>query len=410
MLTFNEQAVRMTRLSVPFGLVFIGLSTLMMPTQVRAQFGASGNITAQFESNSNVFALPSGAEQSAFNGLRRSDTYYAYGAELDADYLWGRQKFFATAHATRYEYDHLSELDHNDYTIDAGMNWVFNSVLDGTLSVVRSHAIVPFQNLLGTEGEVSLLTLSDGLQETFSVNYQLNPNWKTIGSAYYSIGDQTSNGFVTQLKQTSGTAALDYLGIGALTSGVSVSHLTGSYDGFNPLGAANPSFEQSTAAFTADYTHTRTIFGGQLGYSRRSSDSQSNSTSGFAGLLNLKYQLTPKTTFRVHIDRTINSYYLNTGSEIDTNAGAGFSWQSTYKLSANIDYTFTYRDFPGQGNNPVGSTRVDIQENWTMSLNYQPQRWVSIKPYANLLTRRSTFIGGAFDSNIFGVTFTFYRR
>jgi hypothetical protein len=71
-----------------------------------------------------------------------------------------------------------------------------------------------------------------------------------------------------------------------------------------------------------------------------------------------------------------------------------------------VGYTFSYRDFPGQGNNPVGSKRVDIQEFATMEINYQPRRWLFIKPYMNIQTRRSTFVGGHFSSTIFGVNLT----
>jgi hypothetical protein len=408
----NEHVLSKVRPLVPSGLlVLIAFVTLGVPIQARAQFTANGNVTGQFESNSNIFALPSGNVPPAFNGLRRADSLYAYGAQAEVDYLWGVQKFYATAHATQYDYQHLTELNHSDYQVDTGLTWKLGDSLDGTASVTRTHAIVPFTNLLGTAGAVSLLTLSDELRETLLVDFALNPNWKTVGSAFYSLGDQsTPHGFVTQLKQTSGTVALDYLGIGALTSGLSIGYLTGDYDGFNPLGAANPSYTQSNLALVADYTHTRTVFEGQLGYSRRTSDTQSNSTSGITGLFNLKRQLTPKTSITAKIDRTINSYFLNTSSEIDTDAGLTVSWQSTYKLAATVGYTFTYRDLPGQNNNPVGTNRVDIQEDWTLALIYRPERWLSIRPYANLLTRRSTLIGGAFDSTVFGVYFTFYRR
>jgi len=85
------------------------------------------------------------------------------------------------------------------------------------------------------------------------------------------------------------------------------------------------------------------------------------------------------------------------------------NWQATYKLAGTLGYTFTYRDFPRQGNNPVGSNRVDIQEHWTLGISYKPARWLMIKPYADLLARRTTFIGGAFSSTIFGVSVTVTR-
>ena len=143
-----------------------------------------------------------------------------------------------------------------------------------------------------------------------------------------------------------------------------------------------------------------------MGYTRRVSDTGSDNTAGVTGLLEFTDQLTPKTGFTAKIDRAINSYFLNTGSEIDTEAAASFIWQTTYKLAVSPGYSFTYRDYPGQGNNPVGSNRVDIQEVVTLNITYQPQRWLLIKPYANVQTRRSTFIGAHYSAAIFGVSVT----
>jgi len=82
------------------------------------------------------------------------------------------------------------------------------------------------------------------------------------------------------------------------------------------------------------------------------------------------------------------------------------NWQATYKLGVSLGYTFGYREFPNQGNNPVGSNRTDIQETANMGIDYRPQRWLTIRPYATVQTRRSTFIGGHFSQNIFGVSVT----
>jgi len=128
--------------------------------------------------------------------------------------------------------------------------------------------------------------------------------------------------------------------------------------------------------------------------------------------LDLKQQLTPKTSYSIKIDRAINNYFLNTSSEIDTEAAVSVHWQATHKLALSLGYTFTYRDYPGQGPNTVTGDRVDIQEYATVSINYEPQRWLAISPYANVRTRRSTFVGGDFNSTVFGVsvTVTPFRR
>lgn len=403
MLTVNHCSCRRARRTVASGLlVCTALAALTLPIRAHAQFTGKASATGQFESNSNVFALDSGFLQPGTNDFRRSDTYYAYGGAFEGNYLWGRQQFYATASTKEYEYQRFTELNHNDYKVDAGLKWKLGELFDGKLNVTRTHTMVPFYDLSGSPLALSLVTEQ---RETVDIGVKLNSEWKIEGSAFTSKAEQpiplAPN---LQLTQNSGTAAIEYLGFGGLTSGLTAGYLSGDYTGSN--GTLDPSFTQSTAGFVAKYQHNRTTSEGQVGYSRRVSSSGSDNTSGVTGLLEVAQQLTPKTSFKVKIDRAINSYFLNLGSEIDTEAGAGVNWQATYKVAASLAYTFTYRDYPRQGNNPVGSNRVDIQEYWTMGISYQPQRWLQIKPYANFQTRRSTFIGGAYNSTMFGVSVT----
>ncbi|HSS13161.1 MAG TPA: outer membrane beta-barrel protein, partial [Rhizomicrobium sp.] len=212
-----------------------------------------------------------------------------------------------------------------------------------------------------------------------------------------------------QLTQNSGTAALGYLGFTGLTSGLSYTYSSGEYAGAQNLdtsGAANASFNQSTAEFFAKKDKGRATLDGKLGYSRRTSDSGNDNTSGLTGLFDVTYKATPKTRVTAKIERTINSYLLNSGSEIDTDAGATVQWQATHKVALTAGYTFSFRKFPRQGNNPVGSDRYDIQESTNLGATYQPLRWLQISPYGNLQTRRSTFIGGHYSSTVFGVFVT----
>src|ERR1700722_17133329 len=69
-------------------LICTAFAALALPIGARAQFTGKASATGQFESNSNLFALESGFAQPGINGFRRSDTYFAYGAEFDGNYLW----------------------------------------------------------------------------------------------------------------------------------------------------------------------------------------------------------------------------------------------------------------------------------------------------------------------------------
>jgi hypothetical protein len=403
MLTVDHCFGSNVRQSAAFRLpIWIALAALALPIRAHAQFTGGVSATAQFESNSNVFDVPSGFEPPGTNNFRRSDTDFAYGADLDGSYKWGRQELFGTLYAKEFNYQHYTDLNHNDYKFDGGLNWKLGDIWDGKLEAARTHNMVPFYELSGSPLALSIVTEQ---KESALIGVKLNSEWRLEGSAYISKADEPiPEAPDLQLTQKSGSMSLEYSGIGHLTSGLTAGYLSGDYDGTN--GTINPSFHQETVAFLANYKLIRTTVEGQIGYSRRSSDTGIDNTSGLTGLIDFKQQLTPKTSVTARIERTINSYFLNSGSEIDTDASVGVNWQTTYRLAVSAGYTFTYRNFPGQGNNPIGSDRVDIQEDANMAIIYKPQRWLMIKPYASVDTRRSTFIGGHYSSTVFGVTIT----
>ena len=381
--------------------VFAALAFIGVPFKVQAQFTGKAAATTQFESNSNVFDINTGAPLPVgVANTPRSDTYYSYGARFDLDYLLGRQRFFASAGTTEFNYQRHTQLDHDDYRLDAGLNWTLTSLLNGKIDVTRTRAMVPFYDLVGTS--LSLETLQ---REEAEADYTITPEWRVEGAGYTSKLDEplpeTPN---LSLTETSGKVIVRYLGITRFTAGGFVSYDSGSYQG--SAGNANPDYHQAAAGIATTFRSPRSTFEGQLGYSRRTSTDGTDNTSGVTGQLRLQEQLTEKTSVAVEVGRAIQSYLLNTGAEIDSSAGVSAQWQATYKLAVTLGYTYIYRDYPGQGNDPVGSERVDIQSAAILRIDYRPRPWLSIKPYANFQWRISNFIGGEFNATLLGVSFT----
>jgi hypothetical protein len=390
--------------------VAAALIALSLALPAHAQLAGTAAATTQFESNSNVFDLNSGVAAPTTDG-RRSDTLYSYGAQFEGSYSWRRQQFHANVSATQFEYHRFTGLNHTSYNFGAGMNWLFGPRLDGKLDVVRTRNMVPFYNLTGSlAGSVLQLSLVTEQRETAAIGLLLSPVWRLEGVGYTSKSDQpVFRAPSLQLTQNSGAVALGYQGFAGISSGLSYTYSSGDYTGAQNLvttGATNASFRQSTAEFFAKKEQGRATLDGKLGYSRRTSDTGNDNSSGLTGLFDVGYELTPKTRVTAKIARTINSYLLNSGSEIDTDAGATVQWQATHKVAFTAGYTFSYRKFPRQGNNPVGSDRFDIQEYASLGANYQPLQWLQIRPYGNVQTRRSTFIGGHYSSTVVGVYLT----
>jgi Putative beta-barrel porin 2 len=379
---------------------FAAIALIITP-KAHAQVTGKAAATVRLESNSNVFDLNSGAPLPVTGGdAHRGDTFLAYGALFDLEYLLGRQQFFASASTNRFDYQRDTELNHEDYKLDTGMRWTLAQLLDGKIDILRARAMVPFYDLAGTT-----LSLQTEQREAADVGLKLTPEWRIEGATYTSkLEEPTPQAPNLSLSETSGKATVRYLGISRFTGGLYVSYESGSYHG--GAAGANPNYHQYAGGFATTYQSPRSTFEGQLGYSRRMSATGTDNTSGVTGGISLKERLTPKTSVAVTLSRAIQDYLFNTGSEIDTSVGVTAEWQATYKLGVTLGYTYTYRDYPGQGNDPVGSERVDIQNSATLGLDYRPRQWLSIKPYANLQWRISDYIGGDFNATIFGLYVT----
>lgn len=381
--------------------VFAALALIAVPCKVQAQFTGKAAATGQFESNSNVFDLNTGVPLSTgASDTRRGDTSFAYGARFDLDYLFGRQHFFASAGTTEIDYQRDTQLDHDDYRLDAGLNWTIASLLNGKVEITRSRAMVPFYDLAGTT-----LSLQTVQREEAEAGLAVTPEWRIEGQTFTSkLDEPLPQAPDLSLTETSGKITVRYLGLTRLTGGWFVSYDSGSYQGSE--GSANPDYRQASTGIVTTYRSPRSTLDGSLGYSRRTSATGTDDTSGVTGNLRLREQLTVKTSVVFELGRDIQNYVLNTGSEIDSTIGVSASWQATYKLGVTLGYKYIYRDYPGQGNNPVGSERVDIQNSATLAIDYRPREWISIKPYANLLWRISNYIGGEYNATVFGLSVT----
>ncbi len=373
-----------------------------------AQFAIKTAVTSQFQYNSNVFDLengfpiygPNNQPIGGPNEFRHADTFYAYSALADLNYQWSQQQFYLYANDTQYDYDHFTQLTHNEYNVDGGWNWKLGRLLDGTLDVYRNRSLVAFTNVI--QSEISFQTEQ---RESAKVDFQFVPDWRLEGTAFYHTIDEPLYGTPNLvLYEESGTAALLYTARAGLTAGLSVNYLAGHFTGAPQT--LDPAYQQTTEDLVATYKATgASTFKGELGYTRRTSVNGIDNLSGPTGALDYKNQLTGKTSVDFRVDRQITSFIATTGSQIQTDASVNADWKATYKIDVQPGYTWTYLSMPGQGNTPA-QTRIDHMQYATLTIDYEALRWLSIKPYANLLIRSSNLIGATFNANTIGVYLT----
>ena len=377
------------------------MAAVLMPApwSCWAEVTVAASGSARYEHDSNVFDLQSGFPVPGTTDFTRADSLYTYGAAVDVNYFWDRQQLFATLTDNEFQYNHFSQLDHNEYNLDMGMNWKLLHALDGSLDVARIRSMVPFINTQNSE-----FALQTEQREAAKVGYEFIPDWRLEGTGIHRTFDQTFTVSPSQdLRESSGGMAVKYLGRAGLTSGLSGTYTVGDYSG--PGASFNPSYHQTTLAVTALYMPTgRSSFNGSLGYSDRKSGSDQNSASGFTGELDFESQLTGKTSLHLLLNRGINSYVSNQGSEIDSVGALTVRWQTTYLLGVIAGYTWTERQLPGQGDN--GGDRTDHLQYLSLNLDYEPLRWLSLKPYVNYQTRKSNFLGANFNASVVGIYVT----
>ena len=390
---------------------------LASPVSALAELALIAAGDVRYEYNTNVFDLqqgfptpftPVGVTNSS--DIKYSDSYIAYGGKFDASYLLSQQQFYATVLGTEYHYDRFTELDHSEYTFDGGWDWKVGRLWDGVLDVTRIRSMVSFWNVVGTS-----LVLQTEQRETAKASVQATPDWRAEFTGLTRKVDQPQTlAPDLSLTETSGQAAVKYTGTAGVTAGVSGTYLKGSFSNVGPLVVA-PSYTQTSGALTAtDVVTGLSTFRGQIGYSRRSSDSGINNISGATGELDYQRALTGKTSVEVDLTRQINAYLTNDASEIDSVAALTATWQATYRIGVVLGYTFTYRQLPHQGTTLVdgvivgnGTQQMEYLNMPSLTVTYAPVPWLILKPYVNYQTRSSqNFVGGNFDATVVGLQFT----
>ena len=381
---------------------------LAFPVSALAELALTVAGDTQYEYNSNVFALQNGT-RTPFGGTNFGDTDLSYGGELDASYLWSQQQFYASVLGNEYHYDRFKELNHSDYTLVAGWDWKVGRIWDGILDVERIRSMVSFWNVIGTQ-----LVLQTEQRETARASVQATPDWRAEFTGITHTVEQPQAGAPDlTVTESSGTVAVKYTGTAGVTAGVDGNYLRGS---FSDTGTNfEPGYNQTSGGLTAtDEVTGLSTFRGQIGYTRRSSDTGGNSISAVTGDLDYKRNLTGKTKIEVDLSRQINIYLASSTSEIDTIAALTANWQATYKINVLLGYTFTYRQLPGQGNEIVGGVQVNTGTEQTQRLHtpsltvtYEPVPWLVLKPYVSYQTRASeNLVNGNFDSTLVGLRFT----
>ena len=354
-----------------------------------------------YEHNSNIYDLPGGTPIPGRSDSQHGDNYFKYLGAVSASDEWADQLLSASLDGGVVRYSRLTELNHDQYNADLNLKWLLSRDFNGTFDVTRSHSMVPFSSLLETQ---SALVLQTDQRELVTANYLVNSDWRLEGSASSRKTD-TSPVLASNLglKENGGSMTLRFVRDADLTGGVTVGYARGRFN--DSVGAtAAPTYDQINALLVMNYKATGlSSFVGTAGWTDRRSSDGTDNISGLTGSLDYQRQLTGKTSFDLGVSRVVDAALTSTGSEIDTIANLGVTWQATYKLAVVLGYSYTQRKLPGQGL-PLGTDRTDKTQYGSATVQYQWLRWLSIKPYANIQTRNSNTPGAQYNATVYGVS------
>ena len=376
---------------------------LALPAPAFADLSVQASATEHYEYNSDVYQVPSSASLPAgLTGTRLGDSYLSEAAQLVAADVVSNQQLYLTLNGDRVQYDRFTGLNHTDYTAEAGWDWKVGRIWDGFLDVSRIRSMVSFYNLIGSN-----LTLQTEQREVGKVRLQFLPDWRTAVTGMTRTVDQPqANDPDLSVKESSGRFDLEYVGTAGLTSGVTASYLHGSFSGTQ--GLFEPTYNQRSGGLTVtDDFSGRSTLRGEIGYTKRTSDAGSGNISGLTGDVDYRINLTGKTTAEVELSRLINVFLATTTADIENAAALRLNWQATNKIGVNLQYTYTHRDLPGQGTNPVGSDRTDSLNIGQLTVTYRALSWLALQPYFQYQSLASGSAPGFdFNSKSFGIEFT----
>ena len=366
----------------------------------QAQSSFSPYATVEYEHNSNLFALPD--DETLIPGVdtTKADTDLKYVAGLEGAYAFGLQQFTFDAEWRRFDYDHFSYLDHDEYLLDGKFLWKLASSFDGKVDYRQEHMMEPFAQRISV-----LLQLQTDTKLEGTANWNIGPSWRLEGAVGEHRLDAPQLGLPDYgLREQYGSGGLKYVAISNLSFGITDIYIDGTFHG-----ADVPDYTENTVQLEASekVSGGQSTFSGTIGRTERHTQGSSGDTSATIGSLTYSRQLTGKTHFNLSFNRSINSYITTASSEIDTGLTVGAQWAATNKINVALQYQWLHAEFAAQpALDPINAGREDHPQQGDLSIEYQALGWLKMRLYGQYQKRDSNIALFNYNTNIVGIDLT----
>jgi hypothetical protein len=286
------------------------------------------------------------------------------------------------------------------------LNWKPSRVFDVSMSGSQNRLPLGLADVGGDQAVQQQSRQAQGtlrLRPTPSWQLSLTPGWTETKTPLRDAED-------FRLRQTTGTASIDFIGAGRLIPGMSVSQSRGRYSGVE-----DPTrYRDETVQGTLNYQATGfSAFSFAAGRTRRTTHlinpsddpialAREGTDGAFTGSASYNRKLSPKTTINLSAFRSFQQYEAGVNTTIGTGYNVGASWAATAKSSLNLNVTYvwsTIDDLPVPGG---VVQRKDLVRSYSLSTTYRVTRLVSASAHVTRQIRRSEFWLDQFNGTIVG--------
>ena len=368
---------------------------------------------AQVEHNSNVF----GADvNSAFNVGSTASMVSKVTAGAEGQVNWGPGDFDVDLKGQRFLYDAFSQLNHYEYDTKAALNWRFGSVVDAQVSYSQSSALEQFADILTIDPELNRTRVSAA-----RVRVLVMPQWRVDLTPRLTEDDMPLPQFPRfRLRETEGSASLNYLGISNLTAGLLFDYAHGAYSGID----AATRYNSRSAELTAEYkVGGRTSLSGDLGYTSRSdavnpagfvtpgavvnAAGLNGTTSSFTGKISLTQQLTSKTSLSLTLFRDVASYAAGANAEVGQGGSFDLKWSPDFRFTIMLSGRYEHDAVQGSVLLAGTDTRTDTLKSGGLDVGYHLTNAFSVHVFANYNSRNSTLDFAQYSATEYGLKLEF---
>lgn len=385
--------------------------------------------------NSNVFEIPD--SQALPPGVdHRGDVIQDYS--LGGDIKYGDSALSASLEgkATHYTYDRIGRLTHNEESAAGKVHWKPDEVIDFQAQYTFARVMAPFAETLTTQ-----LSLDTTKTAAATLGLYLTPVWRLDLSPFSNdaqtpllglpVGTQLVNFPDFRLRETGGTATINYLGVSHLTAGLAGTFTDGS---FSHIVDATK-YKQYTGDLVVKYNiDTMSNLSATLGYTVRDTvanpagnlpgselnltttdqtmildDFQGDigRTGGVTGNLTYGRTLTPKTSIDINAFRLVESYPGAANGLLATGVGATVHWKPDFKFDISLNGSFEQDDFTGQFAVGGGSAdRTDHLYSTALKINYLAFKWLTLTGHLDYSDRTSNLALAGYDGLEIGLDLT----